>query len=222
METLKDEQLGIGLQAQPKFVDQALDPMVRDQANDCMVRDMATDPLANEKGTDPKMKDTATDAWKRDGIMQTLKKSHQGSLQIAQEKVIIPTVEKEKLRLKEEEEKKVKAEIERIKQEEKQKLESPSRLTQQKEAISTNKVSSKKKKSKARSNSPQKHGGTQYDLNEMALGSKGLQDQKNNSTVLSEEEEDLVTSFDRSNNDFEKKLQELPIYHDHLIDDMMK
>ena len=80
METLKQDHLGVALQGEPQFVDQALDPMVRDQALDCMVRDMATDPLANEKGTDPKMKDTATDAWKRDGVMQTLKKSHQGSL----------------------------------------------------------------------------------------------------------------------------------------------
>ena len=90
-------------------MDQALDPMVRDQGNDCMVRDMATDPLANEKGTDPKMKDTATDAWKRDGMMQTLKKSHQGDLQMAKEKIIIPTVEKEKIRQKEEQ---IQAELE--------------------------------------------------------------------------------------------------------------
>ena len=112
METLKEEQLGIEIQAdRPKFVDQANDPMVRDQANDCMVRDMATDPLANDKGTDPKMKDSATDAWKRDGFMQTLKKSHQGSQQIAQEVIIIPTKEKERLKKVQEEEQKKAEEI---------------------------------------------------------------------------------------------------------------
>ena len=72
--------------------------MVRDQANDAMARDMACDPMVNEKGTDPKMKDTATDAWKRDGFMQTFKKSYEASKQMDSEKIIIPTVEKERIK----------------------------------------------------------------------------------------------------------------------------
>lgn len=105
METLKDGHNAFNtVNRGPRLVDQALDPMVRDQANEAMVRDMATDPLANEKGTDPKMKDTATDAWKRDGFMQTFKKSHEGDFQMQQEKIIIPTIEKEKLKQKELEE----------------------------------------------------------------------------------------------------------------------
>lgn len=82
METLKEDTLGTGAFNETKYADAALDPMVRDQGNDCKVRDMATDPLANEKGTDPKMKDTATDAWKRDGFMQTFKKSYEGGIQL--------------------------------------------------------------------------------------------------------------------------------------------
>lgn len=59
-------------------------------------------------------------------------------------------------------------------------------------------------------------------MDEMAHGGKGIKDQKHNSTVLSEEEEDAFdTSFERSNADVAKKLQDLPIYHDHLIDDIM-
>ena len=40
---------------------------------------------------------------------------------------------------------------------------------------------------------------------------------------MSEEEEDEKeeNSFDRSNADLARKLQDLPIYHDHLIDDIL-
>jgi len=52
---------------------------------------MASDPMIYEKGTDPKMHDMATDAWKRDGGVQTTKKSHEGSLQIRKSvEIIIP------------------------------------------------------------------------------------------------------------------------------------
>ena len=50
---------------------------------------MASDPMIYEKGTDPKMHDMATDAWKRDGGVQTTKKSHEGSLQIRKSVEII-------------------------------------------------------------------------------------------------------------------------------------
>lgn len=112
-----------------------------------------------------------------------------------------------------------KAEAARKKEE---KLESPMHSNKLKDMITPHKSSSKKKKSKARSNSPHKHGGTQYDLNEMAHGKKGVKDQKNNSSVMSGEEEDQEdNSFDRSNVELARKLQELPIYHDHLVDDIL-